>query len=95
MDNEIPNPPRPEARGCAGKGCLTVLGLAVFLVIALIAGTFWGVHYLRGYSAAKPLALPVAEAEALPPPPPRRRQWKPRQPRRIPLSFPLRRPRCR
>ncbi len=65
MDNEIPNPPRPEARGCAGKGCLTVLGLATFLVIALIAGTFWGVHYLRGYSAPKPLVLPVAEAEAI------------------------------
>ncbi len=46
-----------------GKGCSTFLGLLVFLAIALVAGTFWGIHYLRGYSSPEPLPIPVVEEE--------------------------------
>lgn len=61
MSNEIEATPRPNAAGCFGKGCATFFGLLVFLVIALIAGTFWGIHYLRGFSSPEPLSLATAE----------------------------------
>jgi hypothetical protein len=47
--------------GCVGKGCLTLTGLLIFLAIALVAGAFWGLHYLRSYSSAEPLPLPTVE----------------------------------
>ena len=61
MSNEIEATPPPNAAGCFGKGCATLFGLLIFLAIALIAGTFWGIHYLRGFSSPEPLSLPTAE----------------------------------
>ena len=56
--------------GCFSKGCLTLLGLLVFLGLALVAGSFWGIHYLRGYSATAPLPPPpVVEPTARVAPP--------------------------
>ena len=62
MSNEIGTPPQKRGMGCFGKGCTTLAGLLVFLAIALIAGTFWGIHYLRGFSAPDPLPLPKVDA---------------------------------
>lgn len=61
MSNGTESVPPQSGGGCLGKGCTTVLGLGAFLVIALIAGTFWGIHYLRGFSSPEPLPLPIAE----------------------------------
>ncbi|HMJ06034.1 MAG TPA: hypothetical protein VK474_07235 [Chthoniobacterales bacterium] len=61
MNDGIEVPAARSGMGCFGKGCVTFLGLVVFLAIALIAGTFWGIHYLRSYSSTEPLPLPTAE----------------------------------
>jgi hypothetical protein len=56
---------QPQDRGglgCLGKGCLTGVGLVIFLAIAFVAGTYWALHHLRQkYSAPEP--LPLAESE--------------------------------
>lgn len=62
MSNEIGTPPPRRGMGCFGKGCTTLAGLLVFLAIALVAGTFFGIHYLRGFSSPDPLPLPTADA---------------------------------
>ena len=79
MTDELGPPARPSGMGCFGKGCVTFTGLLLFFVIVLVAGAFWGLHYLRSYSSAEPLTLPTveatpsaeepSEAPAAPPPP--------------------------
>ena len=64
MTNGVDAPPPPRTSGCFGKGCLTLAGLLVFLAIALVAGTFWGLHYLRSYSATERLPLPTVNTVA-------------------------------
>ncbi len=59
MNAPLENP--RSGTGCVGKGCTTLFGLLIFLLIALAAGTFFGIRYLRSYSAEEPLPLPVVE----------------------------------
>ncbi|HEY0725487.1 MAG TPA: hypothetical protein VGD41_16115 [Pyrinomonadaceae bacterium] len=65
--NPVNTPPPPEkgGLGCLGKGCLTGVGLVIFLAIAFVGGTYWAVHHLRQkYSASEPLTLPeVSESD--------------------------------
>jgi len=67
MSNGIVEPPpqREKGIGCLGKGCLTGVGLIVFLAIAFVGGSYWAVHHLRNkYSASEPITLPeVSESE--------------------------------
>ncbi|MEP6810394.1 MAG: hypothetical protein ABI992_09140 [Chthoniobacterales bacterium] len=56
---KIADTPPKGGLGCVGKGCATLAGLLAFLTFALLAGTFWGLHYLRSYSATAPVQLPV------------------------------------
>ncbi len=62
MSNETEKMTPRAGSGCVGKGCTTLLGLVAFLTIALVAGAFWGIHYLRSYSSPEPLAWPVVES---------------------------------
>ena len=54
------NEPTPRSGGgCFGKGCLMFLVLGVLLIVALAAGTFWGIkRFQNTYSAAEPIAFP-------------------------------------
>jgi hypothetical protein len=65
MNTVATPPPQEKGMGCLGKGCLTGVGLIVFLAIAFVGGSYWAVHHLRQkYSASEPLALPeVSESE--------------------------------
>ena len=61
MNEPIQTPPPAQQRsgGCCGMGCATALALLVFLVIALVGGTYFGIRHLQQkYSAAEPVALP-------------------------------------
>jgi hypothetical protein len=60
-----PPPPQKGGVGCLGKGCLTGVGLVIFLAIAFVGGTYWAVLHLRDkYSAPEPLELPeVSESD--------------------------------
>ncbi|MDQ6764953.1 MAG: hypothetical protein M3Z22_02475 [Verrucomicrobiota bacterium] len=59
--SDVAAPPVQERGiGCAGRGCFTCLGLALFLTLAFLAGTYWAIHHLRQtYSAAEPITLPA------------------------------------
>lgn len=60
MDNWIePPPPRQKGVGCCGKGCLTLFGLLLLLVIALIGGGYYGVR--NYYLAPDPVPLPTPQ----------------------------------
>ena len=63
--NTVNPPPQEKGMGCLGKGCLTGVGLVVFLAVAFVGGSYWAVHHLRQtYSAPEPLTLPeVSESE--------------------------------
>lgn len=56
-DNSAP----VRREGCTGKGCAILLALVSLLGLALLAGTLWGVHYMRRYAAteAQPIATPA------------------------------------
>jgi len=60
-----PPPPQKGGLGCLGRGCLTGVGLVIFLAIAFVGGTYWAVLHLRDkYSAPEPLELPeVSESD--------------------------------
>ncbi len=87
MSGETPPAPQRGGLGCLGKSCGTLIGLVVFFALAMVGGSFWGLHYLRGYSSAEPVTLPVVHGtistagEASPPQPtnpgiPRVTDWK-------------------
>jgi len=46
--------------GCFGKGCLTLVVLAILLVVVGVGGSFWGVR--RVYLSDKPAPIPEATA---------------------------------
>lgn len=62
MSNESETP--KSGMGCVGKGCSTLVGLVLFLTLALAAGTFFGLRYLRSYSSTEPLAIPIVESSS-------------------------------
>ncbi|MDQ6622815.1 MAG: hypothetical protein M3Y86_04945 [Verrucomicrobiota bacterium] len=60
----LPPPPRPAA-GCLGVGCMSFTAFFVFLVVVLVGGVAFGLHYLReNYSSKKPLPIPAMEEAA-------------------------------
>lgn len=71
MNTNATPPAQDKGMGCIGKGCLTLLGLIVFLCLAFAAGGYWGVNR---YFASEPLPLPIEsptpEPATTPEPPP-------------------------
>ncbi len=52
-------PPQRQRSGGIGKGCLTGVGLVIFLALALVAGGYWGVQHLRQkYTSPEPIEMP-------------------------------------
>jgi hypothetical protein len=71
MDTWVEAPPPRKGLGCFARGCLILLGFAIALAIACIAGVFWGLHrnsalFYASYWLAKTrsiAAAPVAVPE--------------------------------
>jgi hypothetical protein len=59
MNTQIEPPPKP-GMGCFGKGCVTLIVLAILLVVVGVGGTFWGVRNV--YLSDKPAPVPEAPA---------------------------------
>ena len=57
--NALIEPP-PKRAGCLGKGCLTLIVVAILLVVIGVGGTFWGVRNV--YLSDKPAPIPGATA---------------------------------
>jgi hypothetical protein len=53
-------PPPKRGMGCFGKGCLTLVMLAILLVVVGVGGTYWSLRHV--YLSDKP--APIAEASA-------------------------------
>ena len=53
-------PPPKRGMGCFGKGCLTLVMLAILLVVVGVGGSFWSLRHV--YLSDKP--APIAEASA-------------------------------
>jgi hypothetical protein len=57
----IEPPPPQQGMGCFAKGCLILIVFLIFLGVAVIGGTIYGVHYLRhNYFPAKNIELPAS-----------------------------------
>ena len=59
MNTPIEPPPK-RGMGCFGKGCLTLIVLAILLVVVGVGGTYWSLRNV--YLSDKP--APIAEATA-------------------------------
>src|SRR5262245_37709388 len=59
--NTLIEPPPKRGSGCFGKGCLTVIVVAILLVVIGLGGAFWSVRHV--YLSDKPAPIPQA-AEA-------------------------------
>ena len=59
MNTPIEPPPK-RGMGCFGKGCLTLIVLAILLVVVGVGGTYWSLRNV--YLSDKP--APIAEAAA-------------------------------
>lgn len=60
-----PPPPQQKGMGCFAKGCLILIVFLIFLCLAMIGGTIYGVRYLRGsYFATTSAQLPSNAATA-------------------------------
>ena len=55
--NALIEPPPKRGTGCLGKGCLTLIVLAILLVVIGAGGTFWSVRHV--YLSDKP--APISE----------------------------------
>jgi len=58
--NALIEPPPKRGTGCLGKGCLTLIVLAILLVVVGVGGTYWGVRHV--YLSDKP--APIRETTA-------------------------------
>jgi hypothetical protein len=58
--NALIEPPPKRGTGCLGKGCLTLIVLAILLVVIGAGGTFWSVRHV--YLSDKPVLIPEAAA---------------------------------
>ncbi len=58
MNNPVIQPPPPQRRmGCLGKGCLLLIGLILFLIVAFVVGGYVGVKYV--VTSDKPVEIPA------------------------------------
>jgi hypothetical protein len=60
MNTWVESPPPKRGMGCLGKGCLTVIVVAILLVVIGVGGTFWSVRNV--YLSDKPAPIPEATA---------------------------------
>ena len=51
-------PPPKRGMGCFGKGCLTLVMLAILLVVVGVGGTYWSLRHV--YLSDKPAPIPEA-----------------------------------
>jgi hypothetical protein len=58
--NALIEPPPKRGTGCLGKGCLTLIVLAILLVVVGVGGTYWGLRHV--YLSDKPAPIPEASA---------------------------------
>ena len=58
--NALIEPPPKRGTGCLGKGCLTLIVLAILLVVIGAGGTFWSVRHV--YLSDKPAPIPETTA---------------------------------
>jgi len=56
--NAQPEPPPKRGMGCFGKGCLTLVVLAILLVVVGVGGTYWSLRHV--YLSDKPAPIPEA-----------------------------------
>ena len=61
MDVQLEPPPK-RGTGCFGKGCLTLVVLAILLIVVGVGGSFWAVRQV--YLSDKPVPIPEASASA-------------------------------
>jgi hypothetical protein len=62
-------PPPKRGMGCFGKGCLTLIILAILVVVVGVGGTYWSLRhiYLSDKPAPIPQTSPPSETEAATP----------------------------
>src|SRR4029450_9539011 len=61
MQVNAPVEPQPKrGMGCFGKGCLTLVVLAILLVVVGVGGSFWTVRHV--YLSDKPAPIPEVTA---------------------------------
>jgi len=67
--NTLVEPPPKRRMGCFGKGCLTLVVLAILLVVVGVGGSFWTVRrlYLSDKPAPMPEASPASETASVTP----------------------------
>jgi hypothetical protein len=53
-------PPPKRGMGCFGKGCLTLVMLAILLVVVGVGGTYWSLRHV--YLSDKPAPIPEVSA---------------------------------
>ena len=56
-------PPPKRGSGCFGKGCLTLVVLAILLVVVGVGGSFWSVRHVYLSDKAAPIPEATAPAE--------------------------------
>jgi hypothetical protein len=59
MNSHVEPPPK-RGMGCFGKGCLTLVMLAILLVVVGVGGTYWSLRHV--YLSDKPAPIPQATA---------------------------------
>jgi hypothetical protein len=60
--NTLVEPPPKRGMGCFGKGCLTLIVLAILFVVVGVGGTYWGLRHV--YLSDKPAPIPETTAPA-------------------------------
>jgi len=59
MNSHVEPPPK-RGMGCFGKGCLTLIVLAILLIVVGVGGTYWSLRHV--YLSDKPAPIPEATA---------------------------------
>ncbi len=59
MNSHVEPPPK-RGMGCFGKGCLTLIVLAILLVVVGVGGTYWSLRHV--YLSDKPAPIPETAA---------------------------------
>jgi hypothetical protein len=62
MNTPIEPPPTKQGSGCFGKGCFTLIVVAILLIVIGVGGAFWSVRHV--YLSDKPAPIPQTATEA-------------------------------